>query len=248
MRGDILLYRSGGILKDRVVCAYTDGPFCHCEIDLGDGTTVGAHSEDGITRTREHLLGRRLVVSLQEVATAERLESAISWVLQHTGEPFSWASVADLVLPARLSTLLFGRGGVYNCASLIARYLEIVGILDLSNGKRLAMIASPNDIARVAGLLPAAGGWRRSRVVRTTATLLALLPYPLIGHGTPGRQLQEWQEWGRKSWRWQGTARLHSPENMRPGVLAAPPASAADHADAGSSTSETYSFPRQADA
>lgn len=201
MRGDILLYRSGGILKDRVVCAYTAGPFCHCEIDLGDGTTLGAHSEDGITRTREHLLERRIVISLQEAATAERIESGITRVLQHIGEPFSWASVADLVLPARLSTLLFGRSAVYNCSSLVARYLDLVGVHDRSQCESLSKIASPNDIARVAGLLPAAYGWRHTRVVRTAAALLALLPFPLAGHGTPRQCMREWHESGCRSWR-----------------------------------------------
>ncbi len=224
MRGDILLYRSGGILKDRVVCAYTAGPFCHCEIDLGDGTTVGAHSEDGITRTREHLLERRIVISLRDAAAAERLEAGIAWVLQQVGEPFSWASVADLVLPARVSTLLFGRSAVYNCSSLVARYLDLVGIHDLSQCQSRSKIASPNDIARVAGVLPAADGWRHLRVVRTAAALLALLPFPLAGHGTPTRHTRERPEWGRRLWRWQGTAGPHPSEDMRSGVPAASPA------------------------
>ena len=189
MRGDILLYLSGSILKDRVVCAYTAGPFCHCEIDLGDGMSVGAHSEDGITQTHELLPERRIVISLQERITPERIEYGLSWVLRHEGEPFSWASVADLVLPARFSTLLFGRNGVYNCASLVARYLEIVGILELLDGKRLAKIASPNDVARGAGLLPAGRGWRQSRIVRISATLLALIPVPLLRHEAPRRYL-----------------------------------------------------------
>lgn len=189
MRGDILLYLSGGILKDRVVCAYTAGPFCHCEIDLGGGMSVGAHSEDGITQTHELLPERRIVISLQERTTPERIESGLSWVLRHEGEPFSWASVAALVLPARFSTLLFGRNGMYNCASLVARYLKIVGILELSDGRHLPTITSPNDVARGAGLLPAGSGWRQSRIARIAAALLAMLPFSLLGQGAPRRSL-----------------------------------------------------------
>lgn len=153
MRGDILLYRSGGILKDRVVCAYSAGPFCHCEIDLGDGTTVGAHSEDGIARRPEAMLDRKVVIAIAEHTTPERIDAGLAWVMLHVGEPFSWASIADLVVPAWLSTLLLGRRTRYNCANLVAKYLEIVGGLDVRFGKRPPMILSPNDIARSAGLL-----------------------------------------------------------------------------------------------
>lgn len=176
MRGDILLYRSGGILKDRVVCAYTGGPFCHCEIDLGDGVCIGAHSEDGITCTPERMLERRVIISLQERARPEHIEAGIAWVMQHLNEPFSWASIADLVLPARLSTLVFGRRSLYNCANLVAKYLEIVGGLDLSHGKRPPMIVSPNDIARAAGLAPATTGFRTTTSARLAAALVATLP------------------------------------------------------------------------
>lgn len=176
MRGDILLYRSGGILKDRVVCAYTGGPFCHCEIDLGDGTCVGAHSEDGISRTPEHLLDRRVVLSLQDRTTPERIEAGLAWVMEHLGEPFSWASIADLVVPSHLSTLLFGRDSLYNCANLVATYLAIAGGLDLPYGKRPPMVISPNDIAQAAGLLPSARAITRTRAIRLTAALVALLP------------------------------------------------------------------------
>lgn len=176
MRGDILLYRTGGILKDRVVCAYTAGPFCHCEIDLGDGTTVGAHSEDGISRTKEHMLERRVVISLQEHSSPERIEAGIASVMQRVGEPFSWASIADLVLPAWLSTMLFGRPSDYNCANLIEMYLNCVGALDLLPTQSQLQLASPNAIARAFGALPPAAGWRHMRLYRATVAIWALLP------------------------------------------------------------------------
>lgn len=176
MRGDVLLYRTGGILKDRIVCAYTGGPFCHCEIDLGNGTTVGAHSEDGISCKPEGLLARRVVLPLQGQASAERIEAGITWVLEHVGEPFSWASIADLVVPAWVSTLVLGRRSVYNCASLVAKYLEIAGGLDVSSDKWSRALLSPNDIARAAGLLPEAHGLARLGIVRLGASLLALIP------------------------------------------------------------------------
>lgn len=176
MRGDILLFRSGGILKDRVVCAYTGGPFCHCEIDLGDGTSVGAHSEDGITQRPHGLIERRVIISLDERTSPERIESGIAWVLEHVGEPFSWASIADLVVPSWLATMAFGRRYTFNCANLVARYLDIAGALDVSSGKRSPMAVSPNDIARAAGILDPARGLRHAAPARISGALLALLP------------------------------------------------------------------------
>jgi hypothetical protein len=191
MRGDVLLYHTGGILKDRVVCAYTNGPFCHCEIDLGDGTSVGAHSEDGIQRRPEALLHRRVVVSIQARTSPERVEAGIAWVLERIGEPFSWASIGDLVLPSRLSTLLFGRRSAYNCANLVAAYLEIAGGLDLPYGKRPPMIISPNDIARAAGLLPTPRGTRIATKPRPLALLAALLPQRRQGDANALTRCQE---------------------------------------------------------
>jgi hypothetical protein len=185
MRGDVLLYRTGGILKDRIVCAYTAGPFCHGEIDLGDGTCVGAHSEDGITRTHEHLLGRRVVISLQEMTDPEHIEAGIAWVMRHVGEPFSWASIADLVLPTWLSTLLFGRRSAYNCANLIPTYLEIDGRVALPSDKRTPALASPNDIARAFGVLEQARGWRHARVCRSGAAIWAIIPSRRRARWTP---------------------------------------------------------------
>ena len=147
MRGDILLYRSGGSLKDRVVCWYTRGPYCHCEIDLGDGTSVGAHSEDGISRRSWAIVDRIVAVSLHERTTPERIEVGIAWVMGHVGEPFSWASIAAHVLPRWLAFRLFGRQCVYDCANLVAGYLAIVDGRTLPPGRTGAVIVSPNDIA-----------------------------------------------------------------------------------------------------
>lgn len=176
VRGDILLFRNGGSWRDRAVCAYTDGPYCHCEIDLGDATTIGAHSEDGVSRRPHRFPDRIVVLSLQEQASAERIEAGLEWVLRHEGEPFSWASVADLALPPRVSTLLLGRRSQYNCANLVARYLEIVSGPDLAHGKRPPMVISPNDIARAAGLIPAERS--RSQGARVLTMLRALLSLP----------------------------------------------------------------------
>lgn len=153
MRGDILLFRGEG-LRDRYVCAYTGGPYCHCEIDLGDGSSVGIHMDDGLTYRWNHLPERRETLALSATADPERIEAGIAWVLERLGERMSWASLADLAMPRWLSTMIFGRRSQYNCANLVAYYVDITGGLPLSCGKCPPLTLSPNDIARAAGLLP----------------------------------------------------------------------------------------------
>jgi hypothetical protein len=122
------------------------------------------------------MLDRKVVISLQGRTSPERIEAGITWALGHVGEPFSWASIADLVGPAWVSTLLFGRRSLYNCASLVAQYLEIAGGLNLPSAQRSQALVSPNAIARAWGLLPETRGFARSSIVRLGASILALAP------------------------------------------------------------------------
>lgn len=174
LRGDIILY-TGESWRDRYVCAYSGGPYCHCEIDLGEGASIGVHSEDGLAYRWSHLLERRVIFPLHLFTDDEHIEAGIAWVLKQIGEPFSWASVADLALPSSVSTLLFGRRSRYSCANLVALYLDITGGLPLPHGKRPPMILSPNDIARAAGLLPPDPAASRGGTLRLFTALASIL-------------------------------------------------------------------------
>lgn len=153
MRGDLLLMKSGGSLRDRMVAWGTGGPYVHVEVDLGDGTTIGSHSEDGVSYRPWRFPERVVVVPLSERVPAERIEAGVAWLLGQLGHKFSWASIADFALPEAWSTFLLGRESIYNCANLVAHYLQITGGLELPSGKRPPAPLSPNDIARAAGLL-----------------------------------------------------------------------------------------------
>ena len=153
MRGDLLLMKSGGSLRDRCVAWFTRGPYVHVEVDLGDGTTIGSHSEDGVSYRAWRFPERVDVVPLSERAPRERIEAGIAWLVEQLGHGFSWASIADFALPEGVSTFLLGRESIYNCANLVAKYVEITGGLELPYGKRPPTTLSPNDIARAVGLL-----------------------------------------------------------------------------------------------
>ena len=153
MRGDLLLMKSGGTPRDRLVAWATGGPFVHVEVDLGDGVTIGSHSEDGVSYRPWRFPERVIVIPLSERVPAEKIETGIAWLHEQLGHPFSWASMADFIMPEWLATTVWGRKAVYNCANLVAHYLAITGGLDLPYGKRPPVTLSPNDIARAEGLL-----------------------------------------------------------------------------------------------
>ena len=153
MRGDLVLMKSGGSLRYRLVVWGTGGPYVHVEVDLGDGTTIGSHSEDGVSYRPWRFSERIVVIPLSERVPAERIEAGLTWLLGQLGHGFSWASIADHALPEAWSTFLLGRESIYNCANLFAQYLQITGGLKLPYGKRPPMTLSPNDIARAEGLL-----------------------------------------------------------------------------------------------
>jgi hypothetical protein len=153
MRGDILLLKSGGGARDRLVAFCTGGPYVHVDVDLGDGRMIGSHLKDGVAYRPVEFPERTSVISLGGRASAERIEEGVAWMLARRGHRFSWASMADFIMPETWVTFLWGRQSIYNCANLVARYLQITGGLDLPYGKRPPMILTPNDIARAAGLL-----------------------------------------------------------------------------------------------
>jgi uncharacterized protein YycO len=153
MRGDVLLLRSGGTPRDRLVAWATGGPFTHVEVDLGDGTTIGSHQKDGVAYRPWRTPERFVIIPVSQRAPAEKIEAGIAWLKAQLGHPFSWASMGDFIMPERLATILFGRKAIYNCANLVAEYLALTGELDIRHGKRPPMILSPNDIARSEGLL-----------------------------------------------------------------------------------------------
>jgi hypothetical protein len=130
---------------------------------------------DGLTYRWNHLPERRETLALGAGADPERIEAGIAWVLEKLGEPMSWASLADLALPRWLSTMIFGRRSQYNCANLIAHYIDMTGGLPLFYGKRPPWTLSPNDIARASGLLPPNPAASRGGILRLFLVLPRLM-------------------------------------------------------------------------
>jgi len=89
MRGDVLLWTSDGGLPSRLFELTTRGPYCHVSADLGDGTDIGARSEDGaqrhhvsddrgITKVRSSTLASVTAASIEKGVRFLEGESALS--------------------------------------------------------------------------------------------------------------------------------------------------------------------------
>lgn len=150
MRGDLLFYKGGGSIPDALIQWRTKGPFVHVEVDMGDGTAIGALSEKGVTK---HPL-RPFPVFVHLKTTPKRIEEGITWLEAHIGDPYGWADILDQVI-----TLFLPKGWVitqqhgFDCSDLVCRYIELAGGLDLSGLPDDPALISPNDLARKAGLL-----------------------------------------------------------------------------------------------
>ena len=156
--GDILFYTSRGSFFDRLIVWGTHGPFVHCEIDLGDGTSIGALSH-GVTR---HVVrSPAAVASVGEQLAARRsmrLQVALVWLEKQVGRRYGWWDIVADAFKTILPTCLGSRTpflvmpSEYDCSELAAVFLAIAGanlpsavITDLQR-------TSPNDLARALGV------------------------------------------------------------------------------------------------
>lgn len=149
MRGDILLYRSTGSLVDRLICWRTQGPFVHVEVDLGDGTSIGAHLHRGVVRLPVTYT-RCLAIPLATYTTSDRVEAGIGFLLAQVQDKakYSLWDILDNVWLLKKLHLFLGEENAYDCSHLVAQYLSITGGIDLKLAISMLDAVSPNDIYR----------------------------------------------------------------------------------------------------
>lgn len=151
--GDVIFFRAEpGSVVDRVIAWRTGGPFVHCEIDAGDGTSVGALAR-GVVR---HPLpaGRGAVTApTGKDCVPSRLGEALAWLLAHVGDEYGWDDIA-----AQALSIVFPRGPFLtrtrrmDCSDLAGRFLWAAGyplpprLLDAPE------LVSPNSLARALGV------------------------------------------------------------------------------------------------
>lgn len=157
MRGDIVLFYKIGIpLVDWAIHRFTDGPYAHVEIDVGNGMYAGSHSG-----------GLYLRKAVQSDATAsvksrygyQGIDSGISWVLsrieQHNPHKYGWLDILSDTLKVIHTPLIIGKPDHWDCSDFVTRYLIHAGAEEpLGDQANTPETVSPNDIARAFHILP----------------------------------------------------------------------------------------------
>lgn len=151
MRGDVLFFKGGGGIADRLISWRTKGPFTHVEVDLGDGTAIGAVRR-GVTR-HPIILPNPRITSFSPQTTRERIEAGIVFLQEAVGSHYSWGDILNQVLTLLpFAPVVLVERHAFDCSDLVGHYLEIAGGVDVDVLEQTPQLVTPNDLARAAGL------------------------------------------------------------------------------------------------
>lgn len=154
MKGDILLYKGDGrSILHRLIQWRTHGPYVHVEVDMGDGSAIGAHLQDGVQR--RPINPDRDIATVHLDVPDDRLEAGLAFLQKTVGDSYSLTDIINQALTYFLpKAILVQQQTAYDCSDLVSRYLEITGGLSLPPSLLATpSLISPNDIARAAHLL-----------------------------------------------------------------------------------------------
>lgn len=151
MRGDFVLYRGSKTNAfEAAIMFLSKGPFCHCEIDMGDGTFIGEHGR-GLTRHSSDRVGVL-------VTPHGDINKGLAWVEEvyaeavknHETHEYGWW---DLISAGAkfigLHIILHLKVGDWDCSDFVTRALVVMGAAGpLGVQAKEPESVSPNDLAR----------------------------------------------------------------------------------------------------
>lgn len=152
-KGDFVLYR--GSSRDpfeAIIMEFTHGPFCHVELDMGDGNFLGEHST-GLTLHPDDT-GRSIVFVTPKGDITAGLAWADAMWQEAKKDPsshvYSWTDIVMDGLRAIGIGLVLGQPkGEWDCSDFITRYLIVAGAAGpLGALAKDPSTVSPNDLAR----------------------------------------------------------------------------------------------------
>lgn len=146
MRGDILFFRDPDLIS-RIIQWWTSGPYNHVAVDMGDGTCIGALTR-GVSRVPDSKAAARARPPFSTLP-AEKLDAALAWLVEQEKVAYSWADIANNLLPKWLPVgLRFQQRRAYDCSDLVARFLDLAEVLSLADLGGDADVVTPNDLYR----------------------------------------------------------------------------------------------------
>lgn len=147
MRGDLLFYTP----KDwvgRLIAWFTNGPFCHVAIDLGDGTKIEA-DWNGVVRPKTN--NREPSAIFHTAKDATKLDDAIYWLKQQQGNPYGKEDIVNQVFRLMGFHFFIGQPKHYDCSDLASQFLEHAG-LGWMLGSSDPHLITPNLLAQLIGV------------------------------------------------------------------------------------------------
>ena len=149
MRGDILFFYKTRNIFDRIIAWATKGPFVHVEVDMGDGTGIGAR-DDGVKQ--RPLPGESAFVRLS-LPQGSRIDDGVTYMQSELGNGYGFIDIINQVLRVLHSPVFLSARDQNDSSDLVARYVLVTGGLDLGEMGEEPHMVTPNDLARIAGLL-----------------------------------------------------------------------------------------------
>lgn len=154
VRGNVLLYQSDGQWYNRLICYATSGPFCHAAIALSADTVIEATGK-GIAWNSLQAGRAVAAIDLTRYTTPERIEQAVAWAEMQAGKRYGWLDIVyqgvKFLWPSNPFQL--SQEGHWDCSDFSCRYIQHAGIILPDNWDNPYSL-SPNDLARIFGLLP----------------------------------------------------------------------------------------------
>lgn len=161
MRGDFVLYEAKpGSLADWLVAHFTNGPYVHVEIDMGNGLFVGEHGNGITIHKMDAGRGARFVTPVSTEPGG--IDAGMQWVQMVIQESekspkshrYGWLDIVVDVAKIMGAKITFQKSGAWDCSHFVALYLQVA----YAAGPLGDMIAdpasiSPNDLARAYGVL-----------------------------------------------------------------------------------------------
>lgn len=156
MIGDLILYRSTGRWYERLITLATHGPFVHVAIVVDESRVLAARARGIGYEPLSPEDALHTVVSLAGRASDVGINVGLAWAMRQAGKEYGWLDIVyqavKFVWPG--NPLRFGEEGHYDCSDFACRYLIHAGV-QLPDSCLDSYTVTPNDLARVFGVLPA---------------------------------------------------------------------------------------------
>lgn len=162
MRGDFVLYKAQpGNFANWLISNFTNGPFVHVEIDLGDGTFVGEHGTGIVVHKAD---GRKdlVLVTPKSKDGQAGIDAGMRWIEgvideerknPHAHE-YGWLDIAADTFKLFGQKVILREKGEWDCSHFVALYLHIANAdAPLGHLMQTPETISPNDLARAYGVL-----------------------------------------------------------------------------------------------